>query len=101
MEVRLCSFNVNGLGNRSKRDKIFNWLKQNNFSISLLQELHCTHDNVDIWKQQWGHDIFLSGNSSNSTGIGILLNINSKYENCYTKKIIQGTFANYLKINNK
>lgn len=90
MDIKICSFNVNGLGDQRKREKVFNWLKQNNFSICFLQELHCTQENTDKWKKQWDNEIFLSGNSSNSIGIGILLNLNTTYEILENREIIQG-----------
>ncbi len=90
MDIKLCSFNVNGLGNQSKREKIFSWLKQNKFNICFLQELHCTPLSTDKWKREWGQDIYLSGNSSNSVGIGILINLNIAYETIYYSEIIPG-----------
>ncbi len=77
MDIKICSLNVNGLGDRHKREKVFSWLKQNNFSICFLQELHCTKASLDNWKKQWRDEIFLSGNSSNSTGIGIFYKFKS------------------------
>ncbi len=88
--IKFCSFNVNGLGNRPKREKIFSWLKQNNFNICFLQELHCTLDSKETWKKQWGHELYLSGNSSNSKGIGILINLNSTYEISKYEELIPG-----------
>ncbi len=99
--MKICSFNVNGLGNRCKREKIFSWLKQNNFSICFLQELHCTHESIETWKKQWGQDIILSGNSSNSVGVGILINLNKSYEIVEHKEIVKGRLQTVtLKIDN-
>ncbi len=98
MDIKLCSLNVNGLGNKCKREKIFSWIKQNNFSICFMQELHCTLENNGQWEKQWGNDLFLSGNSSNSTGIGIFLNLNCPYDVIEHNEIIQGRLQ-LLKIN--
>lgn len=88
--TKFCSFNVNGLGNQRKRTKIFTWLKQNNFEICFLQELHCMPESLENWKKEWGNEMYLSGNSSNSTGVGILLNLNCQYEIMEYKNIITG-----------
>ena len=56
---------------------MFEWLKlikQNKFNLCFLQELHCTKENYDIWRNEWKYDLFVSGNKSNSLGIGILCN---------------------------
>ena len=68
-EFNICTFNVKGLGNRSKRLRIFEWLKQQHFNICILQERHCkkrTEQNA-----QWGGDLYVNGDSSNSRGVGI------------------------------
>ena len=70
-ELNICTFNVKGLANRSKRLRIFEWLKQQHFNTCILQELHCKNENVTEWKTQWGGDVYLSGDSSNSRGVGI------------------------------
>ena len=46
-ELNICTFNVKGLANRSKRRRIFEWLKQQqHFDICILQELRCKKENV-------------------------------------------------------
>ena len=51
------------LANRSKRLRIFEWLKQHHFNICILQELHCKKENVTEWKTLCGCDVYLSGDS--------------------------------------
>lgn len=41
METHIITLNIRGLGNTQKRKTCFEWLKQNNFNIILLQEEHC------------------------------------------------------------
>lgn len=60
MNLSVCSFNVRGLGNKLKREQIFEWLKQNKYSIIFLQETHSGDGTHEFWKQQWGHDAFLA-----------------------------------------
>ena len=73
MTHKLCTFNVKGLGETKKRRQIFNWLQQNKYNICFLQEMHCKESDYEKWAKEWGKKIYLSGNSSNSKGIGILL----------------------------
>ena len=73
METKICTLNVKGLGDFKKRSQILHWLKENNYKICFLQEVHCKSDDTVKWAKYWNSDIFLSGNSSNSAGIAILL----------------------------
>ena len=50
MSTRICSYNVRGIGNKRKREQIFQWLKEHNHMICLLQETHLTSDKTTIWK---------------------------------------------------
>ena len=65
MAVSLCTFNVRGIGNKLKRDQIFNWLKTQAYDICLLQESHLIDCKIDEIKREWGGDVFLSGVNSN------------------------------------
>ena len=44
MDLKICSLNVRGLGERLKRRETFNWLRAKKFSIYLLQETHCSEN---------------------------------------------------------
>ena len=90
MSINVCTFNVKGLNDSSKRNQLFHWLKLNKYSICLLQELHCQERTYDIWKKEWGGDIFLSGNRSNSIGVGILINPELTYTFKEHTNIIEG-----------
>jgi exonuclease III len=90
MTIKIATYNVRGLGNNNKREQIFQWLKTQSFSVCLLQETHSTQNVINNWKHQWGGDIFLSGNSSNSEGIAILINSNCSYKIHKYQDIIQG-----------
>lgn len=76
MNLSICSYNVRGLGNNIKREQIFTWLKQNDYSICFLQETHSGTETHNIWKQQWGSNAYFSGKNTNSEGVGILINPN-------------------------
>lgn len=76
MYPKICSYNVRGLGNKNKREQVFAWLKEKNFSICLLQETHSGEGTHDLWKQEWGNEAFFSGKTNSSEGTGILINSN-------------------------
>ena len=98
MSTKVCTFNVKGLSDSSKRSQLFHWLKLNKYSICLLQELHCEETSINLWKKEWGDELFLSGNSRNSTGVGILINSNFTYDIQEYNDIIKGRMQ-YLKLN--
>ena len=49
MNFKICTFNVNGLGEYKKRCQMFEWLKDNKYDICFLQELHCQNISNDKW----------------------------------------------------
>ena len=74
MANNICTLNVKGLNNKFKREKIFTYLKQQQFSVCLLQETHLPSNNKITYQDEWGGKSFFSGTSSNSAGGCILIN---------------------------
>ena len=71
-DFKLYSFNVNGLGQDSKRLAVFKRLNKLK-SIILLQETHSIK-NVEIkWKDEWKGDIEYCHGTSSSNGVAILI----------------------------
>lgn len=102
MDLSICSYNVRGLGNKTKREQIFAWLKTNNFSICLLQETHSGDGTHELWKREWGNDAFFCGQSNSKEGIGILINPNLSYTVQKHTKLIDGRLqALEIQINDK
>ena len=46
MDLKICSLNVRGLGDKLKRREIFYWLRRKNYSIFMLQEVHCSENTI-------------------------------------------------------
>ena len=66
------SYNCNGIGDKNKRLKIFNYISDKiHNGFCFLQECHSTPGSVDKWTKEWGGDIFFSHGTSNSTGVAI------------------------------
>ena len=64
--------NVRGLSNGAKRVDVFSWLKNKNFSIYCLQDIHVGTKYESHFIQDWGHDAILSTYSSDSRGVAVL-----------------------------
>ena len=102
MSTSLCSFNIRGLGNKTKRDQMFHWLKQKSYSICLLVETHLNVKDENLWKTEWGGSCFSSGESSSKAGVSILINPNLNYDIVHYIDIIPGRLqALDLVINDK
>ena len=74
MAVNICTFNVRGIGNKIKRDQMFNWLKTQSYDVCLLQETHLLNCKIEDIKREWGDNVFLNGINSNKEGTCILIN---------------------------
>ena len=102
MNLTICSYNVRGLGNKTKRELIFEWLKTKNFALCLLQETHSGDGTHSMWKNEWANDAFFCGESNNSDGIGKLINPCFSYTIQNYKEIVTGRMqALELTINDK
>ena len=72
MELKVCSLNVRGLGDRLKRREMFNWLRTKNYSIYMLQEVHCSENTISVWSAEWGYKTLFSCCTSARGGGGSL-----------------------------
>ena len=71
MNTLFATFNVNGLNADAKRKTIFNYLKQKNFEIVLLQETHSTEKVEKLWEMEWGNKIEWLHGTNKSRGLAI------------------------------
>jgi len=65
--LRICSLNVNGMRDHSKRAQLFTWFKAKKFGIAFLQETHCKSYSK-LWGKGWGGNCFWSFGGSRSHG---------------------------------
>ena len=56
-DIRICSFNCRGLGAFEKRRDVLNYLRQSEFNIFMLQDVHCAPENENHFRNTWGGDI--------------------------------------------
>ena len=73
VDLRVGCYNVNGLGNKHKRDLVLSWLKSKQEDIIFIQESHSTVENERDWKNIWEGEIIFNHGTSNSTGVAILV----------------------------
>ena len=77
MDLKIASFNVNGLLNPTKRKAIFDYLTTIPATIVLLQETHSTVQFEQAWAKEWkfGQSIFHSFHENkHQSGVAILVN---------------------------
>ena len=80
-DMVICSLNVRGLSNNTKRRETFLWLKKKKFSIYFLQEVHSTKETEPYWHSEWGCSTFFTTFSSSKAGVAILFNNNFPISN--------------------
>lgn len=71
-DLKVVSFNVNGLNVPTKRRAIYDQLRSSKADICLLQETHCVSSLESIWATEWGGRVMFSNRSSSSRGVAIL-----------------------------
>ena len=80
MALTIASLNVRGLRDNTKRREMFNWLRAKDFSIYMLQEVHCTENTNPAWSAEWGYQAIFSNYKSNKAGVCILFNNNFNFQ---------------------
>ena len=63
------TYNIRGLSDFNKRQQIFQYLSERNYTISLLQETHSSDKISGQWKSEWKEEAFFSGYKSNSNQV--------------------------------
>ena len=74
--IKLSCLNCAGIGNKTKRNNVFKWLKSNYEGIIFLQETHSTEYNENIWEKEWGGKILFNHGEYNARGVAILISNN-------------------------
>lgn len=89
-ETVFCTMNVKGLGNDKKRNYVFQWLKNQQYSIYFLKKTHLVESKIKQWEHEWGGRIFCSGTKSNAEGVAILIHPEHKLNIIETKNLLSG-----------
>jgi len=67
------SLNVRGLNREAKRRSVFQFIRRNNVDICYLQETYSAIHCEQVWKNQWGGDIYFAHGTNHSRGCMILI----------------------------
>lgn len=71
-KIEIFSLNARGLGQPTKRHKIFTWLQKQDMGLIMLQETHSTEDVEKQWRTEWGGEVYFSHGTSRARGVAIL-----------------------------
>ena len=95
-ELKILSFNVQGLGGIKKQKDVFNYLQNKNFDILCLQDTHFTSDQEIHIRNRWeGNCYFSAAPQSNARGVAIFFSKNLDYK---IHNQIQDTNGNLLNL---
>ena len=71
-EIKFASFNCRGLGDFRKRKDVFGYLRNQDFNICLLQDIHCKQMGVPFFRNYWGTEVLVAPYTNNARGVAIL-----------------------------
>ena len=103
-KFKVFSLNVRGIRDQTKRRSIFSFLKDQNANIYFLQETYSEPSDENIWKKEWGGELFFSHGTKHSKGVCILINptmqlqVDSRYSNNSGRIVLITTSLNGQKV---
>jgi exonuclease III len=71
--LHLCSLNCQGLGQKEKRQRLFQWAKNQKTHILFAQETHFTENTILSLTQEFSGDVYNSYSNSQSRGVSIFI----------------------------
>ena len=79
--LSVASMNCRGLADNAKRRDVLHYLKNKQYSIYCLQDVHWVERMEDQIRAEWGLEwVFFSSFKSNARGVAILFNNNFEYK---------------------
>ena len=76
----IITYNVKGIRERVKRNKIFKYIKEKlKDGIAFFQETHSIENDLAIWRNEWDGEIFINHGTSNSKGVMIGISRDLEY----------------------
>ena len=92
-DIKILSFNVNGINNPIKRKRILNKLKKEQGDILLLQETHLTKEQHTKLENLTTSHVFSSSYSSARRGVAIIIKKHLPFK---LKKLIEDKDGRYV-----
>jgi exonuclease III len=71
--VHVLSLNCQGVGQRGKRQRLFQWAKNQKIHILFAQETHFTDTTILSLIQEFNGDVYNSYGNSQSRGVSIII----------------------------
>ena len=71
-EIKFASFNCRGIGDFRKRKDVFAYLRNQDFNICFLQDIHCSNMGAPYFRNCWGTDVLIAPYTNNARGVAIL-----------------------------
>ena len=90
--IKIISADVRGLRQNIKRRDLIDYFKNQQPVIICLQETHLVQEDVNMLIKEWNLEYFISGSSTNSRGVAILLNNTFKYSVSKVTRDKEGRF---------
>ena len=84
MNLKCISLNIRGINKAIKRRNLFRWLHNGKYDVIFLQETYSDKTIENVWRAEWGGDIFYSHGSKHSRGVMTLMRPTVKGENIST-----------------
>lgn len=78
--LKIQSVNCQGLGDKSKRKDVFNYLHNKKYNIFFLQDTHFVQEDEKMIQTQWGFEAYFSSYRSNARGVAILFKNNFEFK---------------------
>ena len=76
--LKIGTFNVRGMRDQDKRLQTFKFIRDNEFDLIFLQEMHSSEGDHDYWSSQWSSQIIFSHGATNARGVAILIHKRAK-----------------------
>ena len=96
MSLSICSINVRGIRQYSKRRDVFHFVKSLNCALYCLVDTHLTADMLGTVRAEWGTDVILSCGTANSRGIAVLPSLGAPV---IIHSSVSDDFGNYIIMN--
>ena len=71
--LKIGTYNVRGLADRTKRRKIYAFLKDKKLDVILLQEVHSQQSTQNIWRNESGANMYFSHGETDARGVAVII----------------------------
>ena len=91
-KLKILSANCQGLRDKNKRPDVINYFNESKAGVICLQDTHLTVNDAKDLRQLCNCECILSGSSTNSRGVAIILKNNFEYEITQTEIDPEGNY---------